>query len=661
MSFNKSEALRNAERCIYEGQPSEAITIYRQLLEADPFDLNTISALSNLYVKTGRIQDAIDDFSRIADSYLDKGSPIKSAYILKKILELDPSNARAHVRLGEIYLHEGMSEKAYEAFLTAGVVFKKQGDVVESLKANEKALAIKPDSQQATAVIAALQNSPDSSTTENPPADQKNAPLVGELEPAHAARKPNHGFDDGVVVQQLSMAELLVGYGRVEQAIAMLKEIINHRPDYVDVRVKLKDIYLRSEMMEKASRECFDIARIYEANGDTARARDYTIRAGRLAQLFKDSGSLEREALKKDELTPNTAVEKPETREAASHLESTLPPTPQKSAPAAVSVPATAAQMKLVVEDTALAEQSTFNMQVNDTALVLATKEEREMISMPAISNTTLSILSTRPVVAGTATEKKTRRWLYAAVIAFAILAAIAAVILKGVPMYEARLDKESQSLAQTAPIPVLPQPPDSAPVEENEPNEQIEVRASESASPQPAKPTHTEESQPANTEPPATPQPSPAVVAASEPPKANNPSSPSLPMPASAPNAQGENRAPGGVPDHMPGNASNASEPPPPTAAAARKPGATVRGEPVNRAQPAYPQLAKSTGQSGMVTVEVAINERGDVVSARALSGPSLLRDAAVSAAKRWKFKPSMRDGKPVTSVSTISFNFKL
>ncbi len=61
------------------------------------------------------------------------------------------------------------------------------------------------------------------------------------------------------------------------------------------------------------------------------------------------------------------------------------------------------------------------------------------------------------------------------------------------------------------------------------------------------------------------------------------------------------------------------------------------------------------------MVMVEVTISEKGDVVSARAMSGPSLLRDAAVSAARRWKFKPSTRDGKPVSSVSTISFNFKL
>lgn len=674
MSFNKSEVLQSAERYIYQGQTSEAIAIYRQLLEADPFDLTTIGALSNLYVKTGRVQDAIDDFSRIADSYLDKGSPIKSAYILKKILELDPSNARVHMRLGEIYLHEGMSEKAYDMFLTAGVVFKKQGDVVESLKANEKALAIKPNGQQATAAIEALQKQAAQSTTEASPIPPEPAPenVLPAIEPgtARAIAKPNpvpHGYDDGVVVQQLSMAELLVGYGKVEQAIAMLKEILVYRPDYIDVRVKLKDIYLRSEMMENASSECFEIAHIYESRGDTSRARDYTVRAERLAQSFKDSGSLtQASAPETNELQtsiPNSGNEKPET----SRLESTAQQASQKAALITDSAPA-AAPLRMVVEKTDLAEQNKLNLQVNNTALVLATREDRSLVavnnSVPAVSDnfpiTTLGILTARPI-GETATKKQTKRWLYAAVMAFALLAAISAVLLKVLPRHETRLDSEPQSLAQVAP----PSVQEPAPVEENEPIAQVEVRASDSPTTQPTKPVRPEEA--VNTESPAmTPQPSPAVVAASESPKVNKVSSPSLPTLPSGSNVQGgvDNPAPKGMPNYTPGNASSSPDLPPPPAAAAtvRKPViTTIRSEPINRVQPAYPQLAKSTGQSGLVSVEVTISEKGDVVSARALAGPALLRDAAVSAARRWKFKPSTRDGKPVTSTNTISFNFKL
>jgi protein TonB len=45
----------------------------------------------------------------------------------------------------------------------------------------------------------------------------------------------------------------------------------------------------------------------------------------------------------------------------------------------------------------------------------------------------------------------------------------------------------------------------------------------------------------------------------------------------------------------------------------------------------------------SGPVEVEIAVDKKGMVVSARAISGHPLLRDAAVRAARRWKFRPSI------------------
>ena len=88
-----------------------------------------------------------------------------------------------------------------------------------------------------------------------------------------------------MVIKHISKAELLVGYGDVEQAIAMLKDIESRRPDSIDVHVKLKDIYLRNEMIEEAGQECLKIASIYESRGDSERAMDFTVRAQRLGQV----------------------------------------------------------------------------------------------------------------------------------------------------------------------------------------------------------------------------------------------------------------------------------------------------------------------------------------------------------------------------------------
>jgi TonB family protein len=77
-------------------------------------------------------------------------------------------------------------------------------------------------------------------------------------------------------------------------------------------------------------------------------------------------------------------------------------------------------------------------------------------------------------------------------------------------------------------------------------------------------------------------------------------------------------------------------------------------------RVEPKYPEEAKKKGIKGNVVVEVTIDEKGNVISARALYGDNLLRPAAIEAAKGWRFTPTQLSGKPVKVVGTITFVFK-
>ncbi len=87
---------------------------------------------------------------------------------------------------------------------------------------------------------------------------------------------------------------------------------------------------------------------------------------------------------------------------------------------------------------------------------------------------------------------------------------------------------------------------------------------------------------------------------------------------------------------------------------------GGVLAGKATARPQPAYPQMARAAGIEGAVVVEVTVSEGGGVISARAVSGHPLLRDAAVNAARGWKFSPTQLSGVPVKVIGTITFNFK-
>lgn len=80
------------------------------------------------------------------------------------------------------------------------------------------------------------------------------------------------------------------------------------------------------------------------------------------------------------------------------------------------------------------------------------------------------------------------------------------------------------------------------------------------------------------------------------------------------------------------------------------------------NKSQPVYPAAAKSMRMTGLVRVEVMVDENGEVAEVQTASGgPSLLQTAAKDAIRKWKFKPFVRDGQPVKATGFINFNFAL
>jgi TonB family protein len=73
------------------------------------------------------------------------------------------------------------------------------------------------------------------------------------------------------------------------------------------------------------------------------------------------------------------------------------------------------------------------------------------------------------------------------------------------------------------------------------------------------------------------------------------------------------------------------------------------------------YPQVAKTTRTTGIVKVEVTVDEKGEVAEVQKTSGPAMLQGAARDAIRKWRFRPFVRDGQPVRATGFVSFNFAL
>jgi TonB family protein len=86
---------------------------------------------------------------------------------------------------------------------------------------------------------------------------------------------------------------------------------------------------------------------------------------------------------------------------------------------------------------------------------------------------------------------------------------------------------------------------------------------------------------------------------------------------------------------------------------------GGVLQGAPKFKPQPKYPQNARRFNASGVVEVRVTISVTGRVTKAVAIKGHPLLRDAAVEAARRWEFEPTMVNGTPVETELVLTFEF--
>ena len=83
------------------------------------------------------------------------------------------------------------------------------------------------------------------------------------------------------------------------------------------------------------------------------------------------------------------------------------------------------------------------------------------------------------------------------------------------------------------------------------------------------------------------------------------------------------------------------------------------INGKATSLPKPRYPEVARAVNVKGAVRVRVLIDENGRVVSANAVAGHPLLRNAAESAARDARFLPTLLSGEPVKVSGLIVYNF--
>src|SRR6476620_8829443 len=133
MNFDKTKAMRDAERYLAQGKIKSAIGEYEQVVRHDPRDFGTLNLLGDLYIRTSSKAKAVTCYSSVAEHFSELGFAQKAIAVYNKISKLEPNSVEVSAKLAELYKEKGSVREARSHYITLADHYQKTGKKLEAL------------------------------------------------------------------------------------------------------------------------------------------------------------------------------------------------------------------------------------------------------------------------------------------------------------------------------------------------------------------------------------------------------------------------------------------------------------------------------------------------------------------------------------------------
>lgn len=178
MALNKRKVLDTARKFAQKGAKAKALKEYNKLLQADPRDAKLLLEVGDAYRRWGQAEEAIAQYSKVAQQYRQDGFDARAVAVFKQILNLDPKHYSAYVALAELYQRMGLDAEAISSLQTAADGYHKEGRKSEALDLLRQMAALDPSNTTSRLKVAELLRQED--MTEEALAEYE--AVAGELE-----------------------------------------------------------------------------------------------------------------------------------------------------------------------------------------------------------------------------------------------------------------------------------------------------------------------------------------------------------------------------------------------------------------------------------------------------------------------------------------------
>ncbi len=143
-----TQAVREIENFIGHGLLTAAIEQCMRVIEIAPQYLDIHVLLGEIYVRQGKIEQAVPKYVILAEQYLMTGRIDSAIATYRRILQLEPNNLPYRIKLIEMLVQEGRSDEALTERMAAAEAYLRTGYADRAVQEYEQALVAWPNSVQ---------------------------------------------------------------------------------------------------------------------------------------------------------------------------------------------------------------------------------------------------------------------------------------------------------------------------------------------------------------------------------------------------------------------------------------------------------------------------------------------------------------------------------
>jgi len=141
--------LKGAEVFRSAGFALKTIAIYKKLIKLVPQRLDIMVKLGDLNAERGLVGNAVEDYLSAAKQFIQDGDVRGGLEVYRKIANLDPTNTTIRLKLSDLCLKEGLQQEAVAEYLKVAESYLNNNQVKEAHDLFERVLKLDPKNEAA--------------------------------------------------------------------------------------------------------------------------------------------------------------------------------------------------------------------------------------------------------------------------------------------------------------------------------------------------------------------------------------------------------------------------------------------------------------------------------------------------------------------------------